>query len=197
MKKNISWFILLLTLLLLISSGPAHSSSLWDEFLRHPNESQFAKLENRLKTAREPCGPGTAPLREQQELLFNLVHQANSRAFRAVLDVRRCLGAAPTEDFCVSAAAFFERKPVIFLRIVKEKAIKDPWLECFLTALPLDLVDVDVDKVIVLVDNRIAILNSTDDPSVIEIKKRGLYFLHREKESLHKIKREKTGQVRH
>jgi hypothetical protein len=59
--------------------------------------------------------------------------------------------------------------------------------------LPLDLVDRDVDEVISAVENRIAILNSIDDPSVSHIKKEGLGFLMKEAESLRMVKKELEG----
>jgi len=194
MKKSILACLTLFTVFLLGPYNHAFSSVVWDVFLRNPTEGALATLENSVEASQKPCDSSSVPSEQQQSLLFDLIRQGNSPAFRAGLSVSRCLGAANTEDFCASAAAFFERNPSVFLRTVREKAVRDTWLKCLLTVIPLDLVDGDTSEVISIIDKRISILNSIDDPSVIEVKEKGLYFLKEERASLERIIRD--GSIR-
>jgi len=194
MKRSTSTCLALFSVLLLGWYGRAFSSPLWDNFLRNPTEEELATLENTVEASQKPCDPSCVPSEQQQALLFKLIRLGNSSAFRAGLSVSGCFGAANTEDFCASAAAFFETKPLIFLQTVREKAIQDRWLDCLLTQRPLDLVDRETSEVISVIDNRIAILNSIDDPSVVDVKKRGLYFLKQERALLKRIMRDRRSQ---
>ncbi|MFZ0943523.1 MAG: hypothetical protein WB930_06315 [Syntrophobacteraceae bacterium] len=194
MKKSTSTCLALFSVLLLGCYVHAFSNPLWDDFLRNPTEEALATLENTVEASQKPCDPSCVPSEQQQALLFKLIRGGNSSAFRAGLSVSRCFGASKTEDFCASAAAFFETKPLIFLQTVREKAIQDRWLKCLLTELPLDLVDRETSEVISVIDNRIAILNSIDDPSVIEVKERGLHFLKEERAPLERIMRDSRSQ---
>ncbi len=190
MKKPTSWCMVLFTVLLLGFFDLARPSALWDEFLRDPNENAFATLESTVAASHEPCSSSIKPSEKQEYLLFDLIRRGNSPAFRAALDVSKCFGAADSEDFYQSTGAFFVMRPLVFLQTVKEKAIQDRELEYLLTMLPLDLVvDRDMDVRISLVEKRIAILNSINDPSVSKVKERGLRFLNEEKEQLENIKR--------
>jgi len=176
MKRFASCYVVLLAALLSGVCVRAYSSSLWDEFLRDPDEGSLIVLENAIGMCQEACSPCALPSKEQVPLLFELVGKGNTKAFLAGLSVSRCFHASYSEDFSRSAGAFFEMRPLIFLRAVKEKAVQDWEIKLLFTMLPLDTVD-NLDQKISVVENRIAILNSIDDPSVVEVKEKGLYFL--------------------
>ncbi len=186
MKKSTSWCMVLFTVFLSGFFDLVHSGSFWDEYLRIPDEKAVAAFEKTVAEAPKPCSPGTLPSNEQRVMLFELISMGNWSAFRAGLAISKCYHASYSEDFCQSAGAFFERKPLEFLRTVREKDIQDKQLKRLLVTLPLDLVADRDDVRISLLNKRIALLNSIDDPSVAEVKEKGLHFLKEYRKFLEK-----------
>jgi hypothetical protein len=105
--------------------------------------------------------------------------------------VSQCLSASVPQTARIFAKAqgfFFEKQPLVFLQTVREKAVPDEWLRYLLTSLPPELTDTtDMDKVIAVVENRITILHSIDDPSIADVKKKGLRFLEESRDELEEI----------
>jgi hypothetical protein len=180
--------ILVLSLAALASFyGNAYCCSRWDVFLREPDKDALVVLENTVIASEQRCSQDVAPAQKQRSKLFELIREGNPSAFRAALLVSKCWDGGEVEDFYRSVGVFFEAQPRAFLQIAKEKTIPDSQLRYFLIMLPLDTVD-NIDHKISVVENRIAVLKGCSDKSFSEIKKRGLFFLEKEKENLDKIK---------
>ena len=183
---------MILSLLILVGfSISAHCGSPWEAFLKNPDKDAFSKLERSIAASAQSCRWGdpansnVAPTVKQDKQLFELIVTGNESAFRAALLVSRCLDGGELEDFYRSVGSFFEAQPRVFLRTVKEDAIPDSQLSDFLTMLPLDTVD-DFDRQMRIIENRIALLKSIDEVSLEEEKKRGLFFLEKEKKEVKK-----------
>ncbi len=190
MKKSRSMRVFLLTILLVVFNVHAYSSAVWDEFLRSPSENTLAALEKTLAT----CSSSSMPSVEQEKLLCDLIRQGNPSAFRAALAGWRCFSGEYGEDVNESAGIFLQMRPHVFLRAVKEKAVPDSELKYLLLALPYDTVD-DLDLQLSVVEKRIAIMRSVDDPAVAELKEKALRFLEEFRQVVGEMKQSEPAGV--
>jgi hypothetical protein len=188
-KKN---HLILSLLILTFLPVNAYCDSQWDRFLKQQNEDSLLILEKSIAIKAQKCNWGdennknVTPTAKQELLLFNLIDMGNSYAFQAALLVHRCWDGGDLEDFYRSSGMFFEKRPLLFLQIAKEKAISDSEINYMLTMLPLDTVD-NINLNISMVENRINVLKKIDDESLNEIRKKGLSFLETEKNDLQRI----------
>jgi len=161
----------------------------WDDFLKKPKVDGLVMLKKSIGKNAEECDFGNpinqsiAPDDKQINKLFGFICHGNESAFRAALMVSKCFGTGDSEDFYRSSGLFFERKPLTFLKIIKEKKIQDSELEDFLTMLPLYSVD-KVDLKISMIKNRIKILGNIHDQRFNMLKTNGMRYLRKEKEFL-------------
>lgn len=165
----------------------------WDKFLKQPDKESLVELEDALSESAQRCSWGNPGNRdvvsiETGQKLFNLIGKGNGFSFRVGLLVVRCFDGGELEDFHRSAGLFFEVQPHLFLKIVKEKGVPESDIKYMLTMLPMDTVD-DIDRAIVVVENRIAILEVISGDRFEDIKKAGLSFLKEQKETLNRTRR--------
>ncbi len=187
MKKFIIKYLILVLTVFVIFSLNAFCDSQWDNFLQKPNKDSLTMLEKTVSDSAKNCNPDFTPTQIHRARLFELIRKGNQMAFRAALLVSRCWDGGEFEDFNRSVGTFFEIQPRTFLQIVNEKVISDLQLRYFLTMLPLYTVD-NIDLKISMMENRMAILEGVNEESFKKIKKRGLFFLKKERDNLYKIK---------
>jgi len=135
MKKAKKMLFILSLFLFVCMPVHAYCSEYWANFLKQPNKKEFVVLENSIAVKAQHCNWGgknnatVAPTEKQDLQLFDLISTGNQIAFRAALLVRKCWDGGDLEDFYRSSGVFFEKHPLVFLQIVKEKAITDSEIE--------------------------------------------------------------------
>src|SRR5271157_1242906 len=195
MKKYKKKYLILSLLLLLGLSTNAYCNEHWANFLKQPDKKALVILGKSIAVKAQQCNWGdpnnaiVAPTEKQDLQLFHLIGTGNLTAFQAALLVHKCWDGGELEDFHISAGIFFEKQPLVFLQLVKEKAIPYSEIESMLTMLPLDTTD-DIDRQISVVENRIKILKNIGDKPLNEIKRKGLSSLEKEKDNLYRIAEE-------
>jgi hypothetical protein len=195
MKKSKKKYLILSLLLLVCVPANAYCGEHWANFLKQPDKKALVALEKSISVNAQKCNWGdpnnaiVAPTEKQEFQLFDLIGTGNLSAFQAALLVHKCWDGGDLEDFYRSVGIFFEKQPLVFLRIVKEKAIQDSEIVDMLTMLPLDTVD-DIGRKISMVENRIKKLKNISDESLSEITRKGLSSLEKEKDNLYRIAEE-------
>ena len=163
----------------------AFCNSPWDDFLENPNPDGLVMLKKSIGKNAEGCDFGNpinqsiAPRDNQLTKLLNIVEMGNESAFRAALMISKCLDGGDLEDFHRSVGMFFEKKPRVFLKIIKERTTSDSELGYFLAMLPLDSVD-NIDLQLSMTKKRIKILKNIHDAQFSELKAKGLSILKKE-----------------
>jgi len=169
----------------------SYSQSHWDNFLKNPNKGSFLALEKAVFENAQRCSWGNSenlkvvPVETGQQL-YKLISNGKEYAFYAGLLVSGCLDGGELEDFYRSVGLFLEDQPSVFLKIIRNGTIPKSDIKHMLTMLPEYTVD-DFQNKILIIRNRIVLINNVSDESLKEIKQLCISILEKEAETLYRI----------
>lgn len=169
----------------------------WNDFIEHPDGDGLNALKKKISKKENICDLDYKNYIHYHIRLFALIENGNKSALEASFLISKCFDGGELEDYLRSLGVFFEKEPLYLLQAIKKGEVKmgkfrAGELRDILPKLPLSTAD-NFELKLLMIENRIKILQKINNPELEGIRKNGLTELNKlKKQFLHIIEEDKS-----